>query len=158
MAIIHLNHLQLAAGDVIPVGNFGRLLRELHHGVNINGRVFVLGMVAREYIFELARRELRPSAPSRLTCAFACPTEEDARLYAVENNKDNKMRFYEVEPTDGSASTHKAAISHCTMVSDVGFIDLMEPKAKLYWQGNPGDPTKGWELLFASPLRVIRPL
>ena len=63
MAIIHLNHLQLASGDVIQPGNFGRLLRELHQGVVGNdGRVYAKGMLAREYIFELARRELHSAA------------------------------------------------------------------------------------------------
>lgn len=158
MAIIHLNDKQLAAGDIIPTGTFGRLLRELHQGLAYNGRVYVLGMVAREYLFEVVRRDLRPTAPSRLTCVFACPTEKDAELYAVENNSDGRLRSYEVEPTDRNATTHVAAISHCTMTSGVSFINFMEPKAQLYWQGAPGDPTKGQEILFSCPLRVVRVL
>jgi hypothetical protein len=159
MAIIHLNARALAAGDVIPCGNFGRLLRELHEGVpGSDGRVYVLGMVAREYLFEVVRRDLCPQAPSRLISVFACPTEEDAALYAVENNPQGHMRAYEVEPIDNNAVTHVAAISHCTMTSGVSFIDHMEPRARLYWEGAPGDPTKGREILFARPLRVVRPL
>jgi hypothetical protein len=156
MAIIHLNDKRLAVGDIIPTGNFGRLLRELHQGVPYNGRVYVLGMVAREYIFEVVRRDLRPLAPSRLTCAFACPTERDAELYAVDNNADGHLHFYEVEAIDRNAATHVAAISHCTMTSGESFINLMEPKARLYWQGASGDPTKGQEMLFSCPLRVVR--
>jgi hypothetical protein len=159
MAIVHLNASRLAPGDIIPTGNFGRLLRELHNGVpGSDGRVYVLGMVAREYLFEVVRRDLRPGAPSRLTCVFACPTEIDAELYAVENNPQHHMHAYEVEPTDAKASTHIAALSHCTMTSGTSFIDLMEPKAQLYWEGTPGDPTKGWEILFSCPLRVVRAL
>jgi hypothetical protein len=116
MAIVHLNAKLLNPGDVIPTGNFGRLLRELHQGVpGSDGRVYVLGMVAREYIFDGVRRDLRPQAPSRLTCVFACPSEMDAKLYSAENNSDGHMRAYEVEPTDANAATHIAAISHCTM-------------------------------------------
>lgn len=158
MTIIHLNKRQLAAGDIVPTGNFGRLLRELHQGIAYNGRVYVMGMVAREYLFEVVRRDSRPAAPSRLTCVFACPTERDAELYAIENNADRHMRSYEVEPVDGNAASHVAAISHCTMTSGVSFIDLMEPKARLYWEGASGDPTKGREILFSCPLRVLRAL
>jgi hypothetical protein len=158
VSTIHFNAMQLAKGDIIPTGNFGRLLRQLHQGVpGGDGRVYVLGMVAREYLFEVIRRDLRPKAPSRLTCVFACPTEEDADLYAVENNPGH-MKRYVVEPTDTSAETHVAAISHCTMTSGVSFIDLMEPKGRLYWGAAPGDPTKGHEILFSCPLRVIRQL
>ena len=159
MAIIHFNAMQLVAGDEVPAGNFGRLLRELHCGLaGADGRVYILGMVAREYLFEVIRRDLRPNAPSRLTCAFACPTDKDAELYAIENNSDGHMRRYEVEPVDANANTHIAAISHCTMTSGVSFIDLMEPKARLYWEGAPGDPTKGREILFSCPLRIVRAL
>jgi hypothetical protein len=35
MAIIHLNHLKLAAGDVIPVGNFGLVLKSRGKSVAI---------------------------------------------------------------------------------------------------------------------------
>jgi hypothetical protein len=159
MPIIHLNARQLAAGDVVPTGNFGRNIRDLHQGMpGGDGRVYVLGMVAREYLFELVRRDLRPLAPSRLTCVFACPTERDAELYAAENDPGGHLQSYEVEPTDSKAATHIAAISHCTMTSGVSFINLMEPRARLYWEGAAGDPTKGWEILFSSPLRVVRAL
>ncbi len=112
-------------------------------------------MVAREYIFEVVRRDFR-LAPSRLTCVFACPTEKDAELYAIENNSDGHMHTYEVEPTDRTAATHVASISHCTMKSGESFINLMEPKARLYWEGAAGDPTKGREILFSCTLRVVR--
>jgi Protein of unknown function (DUF2441) len=159
LAIVHLNAMKFNPGDVVSTGSFGLNLRKLHKGISgSDGRVYVLGMVAREYIFELVRRDLRPTAPSRLTCAFACPTEEDARLYAGDNNPGDRLRFYEVEPLDVSAATHNAAISHCTMTSDVSFIDLMEEKARLYWEGAPGDRAKGREVLFSCPLRVLRPL
>ena len=100
MAIVHLNMGLLAPGDIVPTGNFGRLLRELHQGIAYNGRVYVMGMVAKEYLFEVVRRDVRPAAPSRLTCVFACPTEKDAKLYAVENNSDGHLHSYEVEPVD----------------------------------------------------------
>lgn len=159
MAIVHFNRMQLDKDDEIPAGNFGRLLREMHEGIaGNNGRVYVLGMVAREYLFEVIRRDICPKAPSRLTCVFACPTEIDADLYAAENNIDGQMFRYEVEPIDRVATTHVAAISHCTMSSGESFIGLMEPKGRLYWEGAPGDPDKGQEILFSCPLRVVRKL
>jgi hypothetical protein len=151
MAIIHFNKLTLAAGDVIQPGNFGRLLRELHQGeVGNNGRIYVLGMVAREYLWEVVRRDLKPSAPSRLNCVFACPTEQDARLYAVENNPDDHMRCYEVEPVETTRATHIAALSHCTMSTGSSFINQMEAKARLYWEGTPGDPEKAKKFCLAA--------
>jgi hypothetical protein len=158
VAIIHFNRLTLAAGDVIQSGSFGRLLRELHQGVFVNGRIFVMGMLAREYLWEVVRRDLKPSAPSRLNCVFACPTEEDARLYLVENNPGNHLRGYEVEPLETTSATHVAALSHCTMSAGSSFIDQMEAKGRLYWDGAPGDPKKGQEILFSCPVRVVRPL
>jgi hypothetical protein len=39
-----------------------------------------------------------PRSPSRLACVFACPSEKDAKLYALENNADGHSAYMGSKP------------------------------------------------------------
>jgi len=154
--VFHFQPVERAPGTIIEAGNFGRLIREVHEGVPINGRVFVLGMLCREMLFELIRVQHYPQLPSRLTCVFVLPTRGDADAYGRNNNADGRQVLHEVSLENPNTLTHTAWISHCTMQSGGSFLNQMEPKAHAYWSGQHGSESDGQEMLIAGAVRIVR--
>jgi hypothetical protein len=143
-------------GSIVKPGNFGRLIRNRHTSVALNGRVFVLGLLCRETLWELIRVDKYSHLPSRLDCVFVLPTWTDVKAYGRNNNPDGRQVLHEVILENPGVKFHVGWISHCTMQSGGSFLDQMEPKAHAYWSGKTGDPSQGKELLVAGPVRIVR--
>jgi len=156
MAFIHFTVSELTVGAVIEPGGFGKNLRKLHQSVpGSDGLLYLRVMVPRELLFEIVRRDVSPELPSRLNCVFACPTNEDADKYQATAGVP-AMRRYEVETIDPGCASHIAFLSHCTVSSNVAFMEDMEAKAVRYWAGVEGDTSKGREILLGGAVRVLR--
>jgi hypothetical protein len=143
-------------GSIVKPGNFGRFIRKRYESVAINGRVFVLGILCREMLWELIRVQQYSQLPSRLDCVFVLPAWTHVKAYGRNNNPDGRQILHEVILENPGAQIHVGWISHCTVQSGEPFLDQMEPKAHAYWSGEPGDPSQGKELLVAGPVRIIR--
>jgi len=126
--VFHFLPAEKPRGTIVEPGNFGRLLRDLHEGIASNGRVFVLGMLCREMLFELIRVKHYPQLPSKLACVFVLPTWADAEAYGRNNDSDGRQILHEVSLENPDAKTHLAWISHCTPQAGGSFLDQMEPK------------------------------
>jgi hypothetical protein len=87
----------LARGAVILPGNWGRVIRALgwRHSEAL-----------KEMALESARRSRFPSRPSRLDCAFAFPTADEARNFRARIASFANHILYRVRLADPSAPLH----------------------------------------------------
>lgn len=108
----------------------------------------------REQVLEACRREVRPSAPSRLTCGYAHRDFENALTY-----RTNGEFLYRVEVLD----PYCADMLWITWIREhleAGRPDSARTCAAHYWSGTPTtvlrtDAVVHWELLTARPMRVL---
>jgi hypothetical protein len=79
MPLFHLAPLRLAAGSVIEPGNWGRILKRYQ---NPHAQQQTMGngwLMARELVYEIARLNFAPEAPSRFQSCFAVESLEAAQ-------------------------------------------------------------------------------
>jgi hypothetical protein len=112
-------------------------------------------LLCRELIFEQAR----PAAsPSRMSSSFVLPTLDDAKKYRASVDGNFQQVLHEVEIMDERLPQHRGALSFLDMQDGAPFLDPTRLRAIQYWKGDCGDPERGYELVTASSLRVIKAL
>jgi hypothetical protein len=139
----HCSPVILSEGSVIEKGNWGRILRLY----NRNG---VGDQLMREYVLENIRKEQFPEKPSRLDAIFVCPTEQDARDY-MQNTQKNTEVIYEVKVIDKSAALHYGDYGQVSPMEN--YLESIEPCAIQYWKGNNINLP---EVLIGSNIQVVR--
>jgi len=150
----HCLPAQLAPGSIIEPGNWGRII----HAYTLvqNNPPGISPVAYRELILELVRKLVAPKKPSRLNCVFACPTEEELRVFMSERNNLADIA-YEVEAVEDSA-IHIAGhdLPLLRFQHNEPYFSLIEPLAEAYWIGAP--PPKRLEVVIGGPVKVIRRL
>ncbi|QDP44155.1 hypothetical protein SEA_JUJU_39 [Gordonia phage JuJu] len=102
-----------------------------------NGRDMMI-----ELVWELARRQVNPQAPSRLECLFAWATIDQARAFRGASGGT----IYEVEAERG----FKADMAHLGV--DGTLVDIAA-RTSAYWKQLPG-PRVQWEHLLTLPVTI----
>lgn len=139
----HCCSTPLGPGSIILPGNWGRIVGKLG---------FAHGAALRELVLEDVRAREFPSLPSRLACAFAIETLEDAIAY--RNAAALVSLIYEVDFVDPAASHHQTDYA---LIAPSGALNL--DWARAYWRGSQAIPSDGrpqrTEILTMSPLRIL---
>lgn len=142
MPLFHRNIGLYHPGELIPAGNWGRVLLGVGAGHNFYGR---------EYVFERVRRDEFSALPSRLEGAFAFEQEDHARGFRGPNEL-----LYEVEPADPESVSHLADMSWVDAYPEAKRFEDAEGLARSYWQGVKRSGLM--ERITLGGLRVIRRL
>jgi hypothetical protein len=103
-----------------------------------------------ELVFELVRRERRPSAPSRYESFFAFRTRDDAE------------RFLTAHPVGGGGTTFEVEGDEA-FFADMGWlgINFAGPavwRAFNYWNQGPSSTDPLWEIFLRPPVKIVRSL
>lgn len=110
----------LGPGSIIKSGNWGRVIRSWKWQHN---------SALREMVLEAARVLRFPHRPSRLECAFAFRSLDDARVFRHHNfNGFGKHVLYRVALCDPEAPSHDA---DTRLLNPLG--DLRPDWADAYW-------------------------
>lgn len=116
----HLCPVELRAKSVILPGNWGRIIKRAGWAHNL---------AMREVALEYARQAQPSYLPSRLECAFAFLTSEEARLFWVEERKGSVFDvLYRVSLADPKEVTF---VTDWTLVAPAG--DVGSGWADRYW-------------------------
>lgn len=116
----HLSGAMLGPGSIIKSGNWGRIIRSWKWQHN---------SAFREMVLESARVLRFPHRPSRLECAFAFRSLDDARVFRQFNfNGFGKHVLYRVALCDPEAPAHDA---DTRLLNPLG--DLRPDWADAYW-------------------------
>jgi hypothetical protein len=95
MALYHVSKQQLASGQILKPGNFGRSARQFRRGGPAPTPAIWVN-IGWESCLELARQKFAPEGtPSRLDCVFACKTLADATKF--RDRFQPGATIYEVE-------------------------------------------------------------
>ncbi len=153
----HCLPAQLAPGSIIEPGNFGRIIRAYTTaGHSPPGSISPVAY--RELIFDLVRKLVAPKKPSRLNCVFACPTEEELRIFMSERNSLTDIA-YEVEATGDPVihlASHDLPLLRFAAEDRCPYFEKIEKIAQNYWTGTP--PAQRLEVLIGGAVRVVRRL
>lgn len=145
VVLFHCAPIPLAEGSVIEPGNWGRVVQ-----LELPRTPAWPLQCAKELILEHARLHLAPQAPSRLSCAFACRTLEEATMYRNANAPANLIY---------SVSYEAGAAYHLCEYACYNQIDLNQSFSFLqrvisgYW--SPAAASRTVEVLIASTLTII---
>ncbi|MNJ87494.1 hypothetical protein D3C87_50140 [compost metagenome] len=149
MTLYHSSNNDLAPGDIIAPGNWGKMVfysRVDHH------------LWKREMTIEATRVWNFVEKPSRLKCAFACDNLDTMVCYHV---KENPAGFiYQVEAVDPNAPMHKGDFNAVAVPK--GYPGNMWGIASRYWNYDLKTNMAEWpgiecsEILVGSGLRVIQ--
>ena len=127
-------------GEIVPAGNWGRVIRA--QGTRHN-------LFYRELVYELVRAAEFADRPSRMTASFAFEGEVVARNF----NNPSAPLLYRVEVADQAALTFRADMSWIdTLAGGPNAFDEARQLARHYWRGDPRG--NAWEVLVVSGLRV----
>ncbi|MEQ7801309.1 hypothetical protein ABDJ41_16060 [Pedobacter sp. ASV1-7] len=149
MTLYHSSNNDLAPGDIIPPGNWGKMVfysKVDHH------------LWKREMTIEAMRIWNFAEKPSRLKCAFACDNLDTMVCYHVKENPEGFI--YQVEAVDPHAPMHKGDFNAVGIPK--GYPDNMWGIASRYWGYDLKTHITEWpgiecsEILVGSGLRVIR--
>lgn len=141
----HSAPLLLDPGSIIQPGNWGRILNAYRKPVPAHG-----WMLARELAFESIRTAEFAHLPSRLSCAFAFETFDQANQYKTQFSPWNPL--YEVELVDPGAACHRGGFNLVNFPADhLEFLPVVISWARQYWRGEQLETP---ELVTKSPLRV----
>jgi|GEM_PF-757722 len=135
---------RLEVGSIVKPGNWGRIIK-MYTPQNNNHHAFI---AAREYVFELVRRENFSDKPSRLESTFLCKTMEDAQELHQKNRQFDLIYEVELVNNDQIFETDMALVDS----DPADTILAIEAKAKIYW--NPSAIVKP-EILTSSPIKII---
>lgn len=142
----HFARPGLMPGSVLPAGRWGaRVLATPNHTWR-----------TAEVVYEAVRQVVKPTAPSRLTCAFAHP--ELAVAVAEQQRERKHEAIYEVVPLDVSAPVHltNMAYIHPGVGVDLARFDLAEWTVR-YWMPTPAPEGSADmpEVLVGGTLQIV---
>ncbi len=150
----HCLPAQLAPGSILEPGNWGRIIRA--YTLAQNTPPGISPVAYRELIWELVRKLVAPQKPSRLNCVFACPTEDELRVFMSERNNLTDVA-YEIEAVDEPAihiASHDLPLLR--FPQNQPYFSEIESLAEAYWSGTP--PPRRREVVIGGPVRVVRRL
>ena len=130
--------LWLAPGEVVPPGNWGRVV--LGYGMRHN-------LFYREYVYERIRAAEFAAMPSRMRSAFAFCDEAVAGAF----NQPNAPLLYRVQLVPG-ANAAKVDMQWLDVVPHT--FDEADDCARHYWGGNE-TPQPQWEVLSEAGFTVV---
>ena len=148
-AYFHCSPEPLAVGSVVRPGDWARILRTYNHQM-FSDTWFVL---AGELVYEIVRRELFPTKPSRFHCLFLCTSEAGLLDFRAASGRPRDIG-YEVELVNPQAQSHLGdwTLPNVRSTDDVAAIAR---HASLYWRGiSVANP----QLATLSPIRIARRL
>ena len=151
----HFASCKLAPGSVVLPGNWGRMLRKCNYPAPNSQYFGNPWVLARELLFDIIRMNHFPDRPSRLECAFCCPSIEDARAYQNGSGVDPfcMSLLHRVELVDPSLPGHTAFIKCTNWPSpNTSFLNVLQQQAKAYWAGEGDGPR---EFLTMSGLKIV---
>jgi len=123
----HLSGASLAPGSIILPGNFGRMIRSIG---------WPHGQALREMALEDARLARFPHRPSRLQCAFAFVTVQEARNFRVNINGFQYHVLYRVSLSQPQS---EAFVTESRLCGPCGDLRVDWPDA--YWAGDGAQAT-----------------
>lgn len=169
MTLFHVAPIPLGVGSVIEPGNFGRII-QYHPAGSF--------LAHREAIYELVRTNEFPDKPSRLSCIFLLPTEEEAITY--QQSIAIKDIAYEIEVLQRHSKAHVTYVDLVCGIPDHQIpASQLYASARAYWQSpdwieRPAeskavtdalptmrasiDVSRPREILIQSPIRIVRRL
>jgi hypothetical protein len=145
----HVSLMPLIAGQVLGPGQWGHTSRRFSKGGQPLSDVRDAFILIWETTLEAVRREVKPDAPSRLECVFACETVQEAT--AFRDHFRQGAQIYRVEVI-GSPDTHRGDYDLITGSGTAPFIDHIAERARRYWTDQAiGMP----ELLIGGSVTVL---
>jgi hypothetical protein len=163
----HIAATMLGDGSVVLPGNYGRNLRAYSTGPNGPQGNFVA--LARELIFENARKQYYPDKVSRFEACFLFESYESVQRFGHYINTTGVI--YEATIVNQNAKIHRGDFSMFrdpTLHHQVPFIELHERQAHDYWTNAPQlrvgpdgigtllQDVETAEILTDSPIRLER--
>ncbi len=153
MRLYHVCSPNIGLPTIIPPGSFGRYVRSMRTGnlpdvQNARNLTWEVGL-------EIARLSLRPTAPSRLDCVFACPDLAAAEAFRHGFRKTGAI--YAAELVDPNAPIHKAdfALLQTNYAIGTAYVDFYTERCRRYWT----DASSGLaEVLCGGAVRLIERL
>jgi hypothetical protein len=131
----HVSPVVHAAGSVVAAGNWGKATRQFGRGLRSLEVMDDAKTVTWETALELARQTLKPDAPSRLDCVFACTTETDAITFRDRFRKG--AQIYEVSVSQETPIYLGDYDVITTFTADGPFLDAWVNRSILYWTSAP---------------------
>lgn len=145
---LHVAPAGLQRGHVVQPGWWGRCSRQWQKG----GQTFTnhqdAYILVWEVALETARRTLRPNAPSRLNCVFACCSQSEAVIFRDRFRPNNQVNSIEV---GSNVSQFVADYDVITNSIDGPFVDTFVDQALHYWTKPPAGMR---EVLIGGPVTV----
>ncbi len=132
--------------SIVEPGNWGRVLRQMSIASQLR-----LGMILREYVFEIERLRNFPTLPSRFDAIFLLKDIESSIEFRKSSGRIHDC-LYEVALCEPGTEPFEAALGLSTLKGDET-VDQLEELARRYWAGGGDGPR---ELLVESPIRVVR--
>ena len=139
----------LDVGSVVDPGEWRRILRTYNHQIFSDAWTVLVG----ELVYEIVRRELFPTKPSRFHCLFLCTSEDGLLDFRAAYGRARDIG-YEVELVNPQAQSHLGdwTLPNVRSTDDVAAIAR---HALLYWRGiSVANP----QLATLSPIRIARRL
>ena len=139
----------LDVGSVVDPGDWRRILRTYNHQIFSEAWTVLVG----ELVYEIVRRELFPTKPSRFHCLFLCTSEDGLLDFRAASGRPRDIG-YEVELVNPQAQSHLGdwTLLNVRSTDDVAAIAR---HALLYWRGiSVANP----QLATLSPIRIARRL
>ena len=130
----HVAPARLQQGQIVRPGTWGQTLRKWQKG----GQTFTNHSEAYVLVWEVAleavRRAVKPGAPSRLDCVFACPSQSEAITFRDRFRPSHQI--YSVSVASG-VSAFIADYDVITNSIDGPFVDTFVDQAFRYWTATP---------------------
>jgi Protein of unknown function (DUF2441) len=139
----------LDVGSVVRPGDWARILRAYNHQIFSDTWIALVG----ELVYEIVRRELFPTKPSRFHCLFLCTSEVGLLDFRAASGRTRDIG-YEVELINPQAQSH---LGDWTLpnVRSTYDVTAIARHALLYWRGiSVANP----QLVTLSPIRIARRL
>lgn len=131
-------------------GNFGNVVRLARVRQTVVA-ADKMGTVAWESALEVARRCLKPDAPSRLDCVFATPTQNEAEQF--RDRFRAAAHIFAVEVPDGTPFYFADFESITSLPTGKTFVDSYIDAAMVYWI--QGTVSTLRETLIGGPVTVV---
>lgn len=110
-------------------------------------------MLLREFVFEQVRQEGLADKPSRLSCAWLIPHDEQILAHWCASAPNGQFRAYEVEAT----GTFHIGASKYLKPACLGGTVLRE-NARRFWSESVNERTEPAEILLAGEMTPVREL
>lgn len=149
--LFHVTTTDHQIGAVLQPGRFGALVRSpLVKQTSVD--VHTMNTLAWESALEVARRGVAPAAPSRLSCVFATPTQQEAFQFR-QRYRAGVAHVFAISVAS-SSPTHVADFeSITTMIAGKPFLDTFVDAAINYWTVVPQNTLR--EVVIGGPVTVL---